>query len=130
YNAGTFTLGNLQSTAVATTVNFGRDGGIDIMNFNRGGATYNFLTLSSAGTDDITIDPAGGDVSVDGNIATTSNGNITAGGSGSVQCGTGAFKSSDGTAGLTGTYNIDGSAGGTVATMQFKNGILVAVTTR
>ncbi|MFA5148878.1 MAG: hypothetical protein WC491_07125, partial [Candidatus Omnitrophota bacterium] len=130
YNAGTFTLGNLQSTAVATTVNFGRDGGIDIMNFNRGGATYNFLTLSSAGTDDITIDPAGGDVSVDGNIATTSNGNITAGGSGSVQCGTGAFKSSDGTAGLTGTYNIDGSAAGTVATMQFKNGILVAVTTR
>ncbi|MFA5164864.1 MAG: hypothetical protein WC481_04810, partial [Candidatus Omnitrophota bacterium] len=130
YNTGVFTIGNLQSTSVATTVNFGRAGGIDVMNFNRGGATYNFLTLSSAGTDDITLDPAGGDVSVDGNIATTSNGNITAGGSGAVQCGTGAFKSSDGTAGLTGTYNIDGSAAGTVATMQFKNGILVAVTTR
>ncbi|MFA5316818.1 MAG: hypothetical protein WC369_05290, partial [Dehalococcoidales bacterium] len=130
YNTGIITLGNLQSTGVATTVNFGRAGGIDVMNFNRGGTTYNFLTLKSEGTDDITLDPAGGDVSVDGNFATTSNGNITAGGSGAVQCGTGAFKSSDGTAGLTGTYNIDGSAAGTIATMQFKNGILVAVTTR
>ena len=130
YNTGTFTIGNLQNTSTATTVNFGRDGGIDVMNLNRGGTTYNFLTLKSAGTDDITLDPAGGDVSVDGNITTTSDGNITAGGSGAVQCGTGAFKSSDGTAGLTGTYNIDGSAAGTVATMEFKNGILVAVTTR
>ncbi len=62
YNTGTFTVGNLQNTSTATTVNFGRDGGIDVMNFNRGGTTYNFLTLKSAGTDDITLDPAGNDV--------------------------------------------------------------------
>ena len=42
----------------------------------------------------------------------------------------GGTQSSDGSAGLSATYNIDGSAAGTVATMTFKNGLLTAVTTR
>ena len=42
----------------------------------------------------------------------------------------GGLQSSDGSVGLSATYNIDGSAAGTVATMTFKNGILTAITTR
>jgi hypothetical protein len=42
----------------------------------------------------------------------------------------GGYESSDGSAGLSATYNIDGSVAGTVSSMTFKNGILTAVTTR
>lgn len=42
----------------------------------------------------------------------------------------GGYKSSDGSVGLSGTYNFDGSAAGTVSSMTFKNGILTDVTIR
>jgi hypothetical protein len=41
----------------------------------------------------------------------------------------GGYESSDGSAGLSATYNFDATTSGNITSMTFKNGILTAVTT-
>jgi hypothetical protein len=77
WDSGTLNIGNTRGGGTGgVTINLGKETN-DIINLNISGVTYNFKTLSSSGTDDIFLDPAGGDVAIDSGDRITFDNNDT-----------------------------------------------------